>query len=262
MRQRIPLLVLALVLLVIPAIASSWVRNLAREAVAPLGRVLVPWYQQTTDRFTSWQQLSSLRSDRASLQAQVVRLQQEVSELEQVKRENETLRKEAGVQGVTKEIPKVAARIILHTSDLLEHSMIVDVGSEQGVKVGQPVVSEGVLVGRVTDVAANTATIRLIISKRSVVQAWISTSRDKGLLIGDGNAVFIDKLERSAKVEPGMLVETSGLGDTLPVGLPIGQVSESISSPSDTVQRHRVTPLKDLSSLESVFILLTTPAGG
>jgi rod shape-determining protein MreC len=261
MRKRIPIIVLALLLLIIPVAASEWVRNLARTAVAPIGRVVGPWYQSTVERFTSWQQLANLRSDRATLQGQVVRLQQQVSQLEQVKRENETLRKEAGVQGVSKEIPKLAARIILHDSDPLEHSMVIDVGSDQGVKTGQPVVSEGVLVGRVTSAAASTATIRLIISKHSVVQAWVSTSREKGLLIGDGNAVFIDKLQRSAKVEPNQLVETSGLGDTLPVGLTIGQINQAASNPSDSVQRFRITPLVDLTSLESVFILLTDPAG-
>ncbi len=255
MRKGIPFLILVLLLLILPLSVSSTVRDTARNLLSPLGRTLTPAFTGGQQRLSSFNQLASLRDDRTTLQLRVIELQQKVSDLERIKRENETLRKELGVTNSVTSASKVLGRIIIHGTDPLERLIILDVGTNNGVAVGQPVVSEGVLVGRVDAVTANTADVLLLTSKRSKVQVWISESREKGLLMGDGNAISLTQLDRSAKISQKQLVETSGLGGSLPVGIPIGDISNELSKPSDSTQHFLISPLRDFSTLESVFVL-------
>lgn len=245
-------------LLLLPASFSTWLRDRIAHAVSPLGGPLIRQNRSLTDAIAGIRQIPELRSERANLQQQIITLQQEVARDASLRQENETLRKELGVAGVSRDYPKVLARVILQGSDPLDRTLIVDVGSKQGISVGQPAVYQGALIGRVWQTQDNTATVRLITSSKSIVQAWISDSREKGLLVGDGNNVSLTDITQGIQVAPRSVVETSGLGGSLPQGIQIGQIGDLLSKPSDLSQKFRVFLPTDPSGLESFFILSVT----
>jgi rod shape-determining protein MreC len=174
-----------------------------------------------------------------------------------MQRENADLRKELGISGVTRDTPKTLTHIILQGDNPLDYTFTIDSGSAQGVKVGQPAVAQGVLIGRVIEVRSQTSIVRSVTSLQSRVQAWLATNQEKGFLVGTGNSVELQDITQGLDIPTGTTIETSGLGGTLPQGILIGSIESIKSAKSDLTQTFRVQLPIDPLSVQSLFILLT-----
>ena len=258
-------LLLALFLLAAPFTLSSRLRDTTSKVLAPIARPFQHERFVISDFFTNLSQISQLRKDNNSLETEVVTLQQQLSTSDQIKRENDTLKQELGVTGITRELPKVLAHVSIQGTDPLDRTFTIDVGSAQNIKVGQPVVSNGYLVGRIIEVRNQSSRVRSIVSSQSIVQAWIPATSDKGLLVGESNTSSLQKINQGNTIPNGSLVETSGLhGDSadgiipLPQGILIGTTTNNLSKASDLTQSFQVQTGTDPSKLESVLVLITT----
>lgn len=259
-------IIFALVVIMLYAVPAPWtasLRDTSLRAIKPVASYFVRKNTDLTNFVRSIRQVPSLREDKARLEKEVVSLQQSLLEKESVERENETLRKEAGVTGITKEEEKVLAHVLLRGPDLLDRTFVIDVGSANGVKEGQAAVVEGALVGKVISVREHSAVVRSILSRESRVQAWISENQELGLLEADGNQLTLSNITQGIEVKENSIIETSGLGQglgitgTLPKGILIGTIAETKSKKSDVSQSFVVRPSLDLLKIESLFILLT-----
>jgi rod shape-determining protein MreC len=133
----------------------------------------------------------------------------------------------------------------------------INVGAQQGVKGGMPVVGGGaVLVGRIAQVGPRTSKVQLLTDLDSAVAALLQTSRATGLVVGqpDGS-LRMEYIEQGASVAVGDFVLTSGLGGILPKGLLIGQVTEVQQMDYALHQAAIVRPALDLSHLEMVLVI-------
>ncbi len=133
----------------------------------------------------------------------------------------------------------------------------INVGHQQGVDVGMPVVSGGAaLVGRVSQVGPRTSKVQLLIDVESHVAVLIQRTRASGLVRGspDGSLV-LDYVPQDEEVVVDDIVLTSGLGGTLPKGLVIGQVMEVSKAEYEMFQPILVRPALDLSRLETVLVI-------
>jgi rod shape-determining protein MreC len=247
---------LILVLIILPTSLVTPLRDRGARTTAPVGGFFVRESAAIRNFFHTITQIGSLRDDKQKLQTQVLTLQQQLAAQENLQRENDTLRKELGVTGVSRSSKKVFARVILQGSDPLDYTFTVNVGSADGVKEGQPAVSQGFLIGRVMTVREHSSIVRSITSRKSGIQAWLAETREKGYLVADGNVVLLSQITQGVTVKPDSVIETSGLGGSIPQGILIGQVGALESAPSQLTQTFRVTLPYDPKSLESLFILL------
>ncbi|MBU6389440.1 rod shape-determining protein MreC [Patescibacteria group bacterium] len=245
-----------LLLYLIPASWTGQVRTLAANLLRPVATVLIDQNVKIRNFFLSIDQIPSLRQDNTNLEAQVVNLQQQLLDKDRLTRENQALRQELGVTGVTVPVKKVLGHVIIEGSDPEDRTITVDVGSTSGVKIGQPAVYQGALIGRVVTVRESTAVIRTVYSRDSRLQAWLSDSHEKGLLQGDGSQVLLTDVTQGATIAPQTTVETSGLGGDLPSGILIGQISSLLSQPNDPSQEFLITLAQDPLAISTLFILL------
>jgi rod shape-determining protein MreC len=228
------------------------------HVLSPVGRFLIDRNQTLRNAWINLASLGSLREDRANLQSKVITLQQTVIDNQNLRNENDALRKELGVSGVTRDLPKVFAHIIVKGDDnLLDYSFTVDVGSKEGVRVGQPVISQGALIGRVTEVRSQSSVVRAITSLSSGIQARLTLNQEKGYLVGTGNGVVLKDISQGLAVESGSVVETSGLGGSLPQGILIGTIDSLQSAKSELSQTFRIALPVDPLNIQSVLILLS-----
>lgn len=255
LRRRLTLIGIALLVFLTPNRVGNAFRNKAVHLAAPLTSNLVRRSSRLSTALENIRSIPTLQAQRASLESQVVSLQKQLSDYETTKRENDTLRSELGVTGVTQQTHKVLAQVVLHSTDLTDTTFTVTVGSNQGVHEGQPVVSQGFLIGRIYLVRSTSAEVRTITSDQSRIQVWIADSREKGLLIGDGASAILSDITQGIQVTPHATVETSGLGGSLPQGILVGSINNLLSKPSDPSQRFRLTLPQDPNNLDSVFIL-------
>lgn len=129
-------------------------------------------------------------------------------------------------------------------------SVLLNVGSRDGVHDGWAAMDGIGLVGRISGTGRNTARVILLTDAASAVPATIQPSGQTALVTGDNSAApVLSFLENPDLVRPGDRVISSGDGAVFPAGLLIGQVAKDRSG------RMRVRLSADYSRLEFLRIL-------
>lgn len=154
----------------------------------------------------------------------------------------------------------VAARVVSRTSLDLFHGLVVDRGSDDGLRVGQPAISgDGVIVGKIARVTPRTATVMLLTETRSrLAVALLDEPGSLGVIEGDrGSSMTINLIPAGATVSPGDLIVTSGLEPGIRRGLLVGTVEKISREPQDPFQKALVVPADAARHPLFVEILLT-----
>jgi rod shape-determining protein MreC len=183
-------------------------------------------------------------------------LHQEVAQLSQwrdksVALQNENARLRA-VLGLRTEppIPMVSARVVLDSRGPFANTRLADVGTEKGIKVGNPVMSERGLVGRVVGVTHGASRVLLLTDVASRTPVLINRTDARAILMGDGGAnPKMAYLRGQDPVKEGDVVLTSGDGGVFPRGLPVGVAAKGLDG------QWRVRLDADLSAIDFVRIL-------
>jgi len=192
----------------------------------------------------------------ASLRAENVRLQGENDLLKRWRRraeilesENRQLRSVTGAASIENRTP-ITARAVTAPGGGFAHTVLIAIGSEEGIVRGNPVVTADGLVGIVIDVGRAYARVLMISDINARIPVILSSSSWPGLTVGQ-NGQFLDLqfLPDEAQPKIGELVLTSGHGGVLPNGLPVGRVDQIEDG---TI---RVRPAVDLRNLSYVSVL-------
>ncbi len=129
-------------------------------------------------------------------------------------------------------------------------SILVNVGSQDGIVDGWATTDGLGLVGRISGVDRRTSRVILLTDASSRIPVELPSSQQQAIVIGDNSAFPpLDFLENPGRVQPGDRVLTSGDGDVFPPGLLIGEVVR------DSGGRLRVRLTADLENLEFLRIL-------
>lgn len=147
------------------------------------------------------------------------------------------------------ELNGVLARVIGRASRPFLRTMVLDAGTNHGVKPGQGVMDENGMIGRLYLTGKYTSWVILLTDINSRVPISIAPGRVQAVLAGDNSASpRIDLLAPTVKIKAGDQVVSSGDGGLLPHGLPIGTVVADGDG-------FRVALLADAAQSESVEIL-------
>jgi rod shape-determining protein MreC len=191
-----------------------------------------------------------LEAEVSRLQAQIIELQQENSELEVLSALLDFARSHSENEYIT------AAVIGRDISPFL-HYVIINRGSDDGLRRGMPVVSSQGLVGRVAAVTADGARVQLITDPDTAINVRIQPSGAEGLLEGSITGdITIGAIPQGANINNGDLVLTSGLGGNYPPDMLIGQISGVRQRPVELFQTASVEPVVDFSQLEIVLVIV------
>jgi len=201
--------------------------------------------------------LEAARSEIALLQSQVDELERENEELREIQGEYQLLLDLFNRARQTPEYTRQTASVIGRDTSPAIRSIIIDKGSEDGVRVGMPVESARGLVGRVYRTTGHSAQVALITDNASAVPARLGNSRATSLLRGGelGGSLLMDWIDLKYQVEVGEVALTSGLGGEFPQGIVIGRVVEVNRSEAELSQRALVQTATDFDSLEMVFVI-------
>jgi rod shape-determining protein MreC len=157
----------------------------------------------------------------------------------------------------------VTARVIARSSTVWYSSLKIDKGSSDGVRVDQPVIAAGGLIGKTTSVTSGTAEVRLITDGQSGVSAQVFPAGVTGVIrpeVGNPDDLLLEYVESGRRVTENTLVITSGFTSSrteslFPRGIPIGRVSKVDLDELETYQRVHVKPFADLHSIDLVQVL-------
>jgi rod shape-determining protein MreC len=149
-------------------------------------------------------------------------------QLNSLRDENARLRALLGVR-TDPPLPMVGARTVVDARGPFSNTRLADVGADQGVMEGNPVLSEHGLVGRVIGVAPGMSRILLLTDVDSRVPVLIARTNARAILTGDGGPnPKLAYLRTHDAPQVGDRVLTSGDGGVIPRGLPVGRVVQSL----------------------------------
>jgi rod shape-determining protein MreC len=253
------------------AVAGRWTQT----TMAPLQQAVTTVTRPIGDFFSGLAHLPSLERENADLKTQVANLKADAAGQANVEEQIQTL---TDLLGLKQQLfpDSVSALVIANGVSNFEWSVTISKGSDDGVQVDQPVVAGSAttprLVGRVTQVTSNSATVELLIDQNFAVAGRLSPTRATGLVQGRGEQdLEMDGIPQDTNIvltgdQPvqvfTMSYEINGQHGRYPPGILIGEVSSVIQSTNALEKAVTVRPAVDFSALEYVLVLKTDPSQG
>jgi rod shape-determining protein MreC len=212
--------------------------------------------QALQDFFTAPRDIASLRTRNTALETEVSQLQAQVIELQQRVNETDVLAALVDFSRTNPESTYRAAAVIGRDPSPFLHYVVINRGSNDGIRRGMPVVTNQGLIGRVDAVIADAARVQLITDPASSINVHLQNAGTDAILMGSVTGdVSLDMISQDASVEPGDLILTSGLGGGYPPDLIIGQVLSVRSLDVELFQQATVQPTVDFSLLQIVLVI-------
>src|SRR5918992_388338 len=225
----------------------------AQEAFAPIetgaSRALKPvrdffgWAGDTIDA----------KDENEALKKEVERLRTDLAEAQTAVRDSGQLK---GIAELHRQdyFPRgtepVTARVIAKSPTVWHSSVKIDKGTGDGVRVDQPVIASGGLIGKITTATGGTSEVRLITDGQSGVSAQVFPLGVSGVVkpeVGNPDDLLLENVESDRRVTEGTQVITSGfsaggLESLFPRGIPIGTVTKVDFDELETYQRVHIDP--------------------
>ena len=235
-------------------------RDLATRLTLPIQRLLREAGNELRSASSAVEDSTTLRERAEQLEKTVAQLTVENLRLKEIEAENVRLRSLLQFRDVhpstTYKGGQLVGRIVANEPGNLVQSILIDIGSNNGIEAGMPVVTELGLVGRVTEVYSNAACVLLITDSSSNVNTMLQNTRLRGILRGRaGQSPIMDYLPQDQPILVGDIVVTSGEGGRFPIGIPVGQVVEVEQNDVEMFQQAIVRTTVDFDTLETVLVV-------
>jgi len=248
-------IVIGLIALALGGYLSS-VTNLVLQPIVNVQTWIAVRYEAISNYLKSPQDINRLRQRNTELEAEVSRLQSEIIGLKQQISETEILSALVDFARVHPENQYIAASVIGRDPSPFIQYVIINRGSDDGLRRGMPVVTQQGLAGRVAAVTAAAARVQLITDPAVAINVKMEPSKVAGVLKGSiVGEVYLDMIPQSAEIQPGELVLTSGLGGNYPPDILIGQVTGVQQQATELFEKATVQTVVDFSKLEILLII-------
>ena len=158
----------------------------------------------------------------------------------------------------------VATTVIARAPSQFDQRITISAGSDEGLKLHDPVVTEEGLVGQVTKLAETAAQVTLITDETFAVSVLDLATSATGVARhgrSGSDTLVLDRVTKDQVVTPGDPLVTAGwrygkLASSFPRGIPFGAVSSVGQIDTDLYKQIQVRALVDVSSLHSVAVLV------
>jgi len=233
----------------------SPVQAVADRALKP-ARDLVNWFDQTFDA----------RGRNSRLQTELETAREQAVGADAALAENAQLRKLLGLDrsgAIPSGYEPVTGRVITRSPTVWSADVTIDVGSDDGVRVDDPVVNGDGLVGKVSATTGGSAQVTLIADHSSGVTAKVVPLGVQGVVkpnVGDPGDLILDFIDSTKHVHKGQSVVTAGwraqtIGSDFPPNLPIGEIAAAPIVEQEAQQQVHVRPYADLRDIDLVQVL-------
>lgn len=235
------------------------VENFLLFLIKPLSSRLYNWGASFNRSYNEKRSKENLNAQIDELTKEAARLTVANSHCQEIVEENRKLRDTLQFLGDNNFQAVVAGVIAKEAAAEDSRDLIINRGSQDGLRVGLGVVSEnGVIVGQIVETKDATAKICLTTSPGCRVAAALQNqSKTQGLTDGDlGLTIKMNYIPQLEKVTVGDTVITSGLGGNIPRSLIIGKVTQVRNESNEVWQEATIEPLINLNNLTVVSVII------
>jgi rod shape-determining protein MreC len=227
--------------------------NKITTTLSPVGVVISTTGQRIGGFFGGIGRIGTLQKDNKVLEDKLNTALVEIARLTEAKKENDSLKRDLGYKQTTS-LDLVAGYVAYFDSSLRD-GITVLVDDAAGIEIGNVVLAEGFLVGRVSRIEGRNVHVLLTTDSLSSIPATIQNKTITGIAKGKiGSGLTMEQVPQSDNVVKEDIVVTSGLGGEIPKGLIIGKVEEVKKISGSIFQGIILQPMLGLTTLERVMI--------
>lgn len=221
----------------------------------PIERVL---YRLKIANSDFWSYLiRDIPNENTALKNENAQLKSTLAEMALLSKENESLRSQLNIQKKN-ERNLALAHVIGERPGSFSRFLILDIGKNDNLRPGLPVIVNNALVGKIERVYDNSAEMSLLTDPNSTYYSYLATTKIKGLIkgtIGLG-ILHLTQIPKNSVVTPGENVFTTGQELENFNNILIGTVTETISSDQETYLTLLVKPTVEPQNLDTVFVVI------
>lgn len=235
-------------------------RVIATSVVRPLQDGVTTLVRPVGGLATAVRDLVATREENRELRVELEEALARRRTLADVERENAELRALLAARD-RGDYRTVVARTVGLAPSNVEWTITIDVGSDDGVARGMPVINGDGLVGRVIQVTPTASRVLLVIDPTFSVAARSARGGVVGTLDGRGSEPMVmAPLDPRAELLVGVeIVTASYAGGAFPSGIPIGVVTEEADATSRFARSYRIRPFVDYARLDDLLVVLWAP---
>ena len=191
---------------------------LQRTALAP-----VELFNAAADFFTTQ---VSLKRENDELKVKRLQASNDLLTLEALRAENAQLRR---LLEARERLPRTStlAEILYQGRDPFSRKVVLDKGSQQGIRAGQAVIDDIGVLGQVTRAHLLLSEVTLITDKEQRTPVQVVRNGLRAIIYGGGDRGTLDLsyMAANADIQADDVLVTSGIDGTYPAGLPVAKVS-------------------------------------
>ncbi len=205
--------------------------------------------------------LKTALAENETLKTRVDELTEENTRLRSEQFELERLRSLYELDQEYMQYHKIGARIIAKDSGSWFSVFRIDKGSDDGIKEDMNVIAGGGLVGIVSDVGANYATVRSIIDDSSRVSAMAQQSGDSCIVAGDlqlfkEGRLKLSYMEKDDDIKDGDMIVTSNISGKFLPGILVGYATDITVDYNDNLTKSGyLIPAARFDRLQEVLVI-------
>ena len=157
---------------------ATFIENVASKLVMPVQNGLTYLKNKISGNDTFFTDINNLKEENEQLKARNSELEQSLRELENIKTENETLKEYLNLTEKYGEYKTIPAYIINKDISNYTKTIVINVGTDDGIKENMTVIADQGLVGHVVSVTNSTAKVQTIIDTGSSVSCMMSATEE------------------------------------------------------------------------------------
>lgn len=228
-------------------------QNLRKVSITVLS-----YLEQPLSNFRIYRQAISTNT---YLHRQNILLQDELNRLRSVEEQNRVLRNLLNLREESS-LPLIPVQVVAKDLLSVNSSITISAGSDNGVKVGMPVINSDGLIGQVILTSGDYSQVLPYSNTMFRVSAQIEENRAYGIVSWSATPsreLVLRFIPETVEVEPGQKVYTSGYSNQYPAGIPIGEVIEIETGGGIETQTIYLQAFANLSTLAEAFVVQFEP---
>ena len=236
----------------------SYLESLGSKIINPIQKVFVDLKNKITGNTSYFSTMDELKEENNQLKEENKKLEESLRELEILRAEKNTLQEYSNLTNKYSNYETIPADVINRDVSNYGGTIVINVGSNDGVEKNMTVIADKGLVGHVISVTNNTAKVQVIVDPASTVSATISTMEESIICKGtleDNKILRASYIPTGAELIIGDTIQTSGLGEIYPKGILIGTISEIVTTNNSTDRYAVIQTAVDFSKFYSVLVI-------
>ncbi|MGT2894722.1 rod shape-determining protein MreC [Streptococcus downei] len=201
-------------------------------------------------------------SENESLKKNLAKMRDQSSDLNTLKEENSSLSKALEIEQTFSNYKTITSKVTVRSTLSWYESLSLNVGENDGATASMLAVSDGGLVGRVSDLSKSNATIKLVSNSEGTYEIPVKIAGYSGDVYGiltgynaKKNLLVIEELNADKELKKDDSVVTSGLDGKSIAGISVGRVSSVNDAKELGKRKVYVTPTADLDNISYVTLI-------